>query len=75
MDFLRSHMEYKGLREYQAGWDALVGQAEAAQIPYKALHLKYQETYFKAVNESYRDISIVIYRGGRAAGIWPLCVW
>lgn len=75
IEFWRSQMECRTIWEDQDNWDSLVGQAETAQIQYKALHLKYQETYFKAINESYCDISIVIYRGGRAVGIWPLCVW
>lgn len=75
MDFLCSYMDCKVIWEDQTNWDELVGQAEVAQIQYKALHLKYQETYFKALNDSYSDISIVIYRGGHPVGIWPLCVW
>lgn len=75
LNFFFEHLECKSIWDDQNTWNELVSQVEVAQVQYKAFHLKYQEFYFKEINNSYSDISIVIYRGGRAVGIWPLCVW
>ena len=44
-------------------------------LQYKPEFLRYQAEYFKAVYPDYQDISMVLYRGGRPAGIWPVCVY
>lgn len=72
---LSAQIDCKLIWEDQDTWNELVSQVKTAQVQYKAFHLKYQESYFKEINESYGDTSIVIYRGGQAVGVWPLCVW
>ena len=44
-------------------------------LQYKPSFLKYQEAYFSDVYEEYRDHSLVLYRGGKPIGIWPLCIF
>lgn len=44
-------------------------------LQYKPGFLRYQARYFKDVYEEYIDCSIVIYRGGRPVGIWPICMY
>lgn len=73
--FLSKYIDFKTIWEDQNAWNKLVSQVGTAQVQYKLFHLKYQESYFKEINESYSDMSIVIYRGGQAVGVWPLCVW
>lgn len=44
-------------------------------LQYKPSFLKYQEAYFSDVYEEYRDHSLVLYRGEKPIGIWPLCIF
>lgn len=44
-------------------------------LQYKPEFLRYQAEYFKDVYHDYQDISMVLYRGGRPVGIWPVCVF
>lgn len=73
--FLKEHMECKMIWEDQDTWNELVAEAGVAQIQYKAFNLKFQEMVCRGRNESYKDISVVLYRGGHAVGVWPLCIW
>ena len=44
-------------------------------LQYKPEFLHYQAEYFKDVYPDFQDISMVLYRGGRPVGIWPICVY
>ncbi len=44
-------------------------------LQYKPSFLDYQEEYFRNVYDFYKDISVVLYRGGSPVGIWPVCVY
>lgn len=42
---------------------------------YKPSFIEYQAEYFSDVYDRYDDISMVLYRGGKPVGIWPLCIY
>lgn len=54
---------------------AAMDRRDYVPLQYKPGFLKYQETYFRDVYEGFRDISMVLYRGGKPVGIWPVCVY
>ncbi len=44
-------------------------------LQYKPSFIEYQTEYFSDVYDRYADISMVLYRGGKPVGIWPLCIY
>lgn len=44
-------------------------------LSYKPSFIEYQKAYFSDIYDDYRDISVVLYRGGIPIGIWPLCLY
>ncbi|MCR5225688.1 MAG: hypothetical protein K6E27_00550 [Eubacterium sp.] len=42
---------------------------------YKPSFILYQAEYFSDVYDAYKDISMILYRGGRPVGIWPVCLY
>ena len=75
---LQSGLECRLLEDDGENWLKCLAAADRnAYVPlqYKPGFLKYQETYFRDVYDECRDISLVLYRGGRPAGIWPLCAY
>ena len=76
-DFLRN-IEQKQLRDDLKIWNMCLGLIENDQyvpLQYKPGHIRYQTEYFKDVYDLYEDISMVLYRGGKPVGIWPMCIW
>lgn len=73
-----SHLEAKTMTEDIENWYNcldLIDRSMYVPLQYKPDFLRYQEEYFKGVYSDYQDISMVLYRGGRPAGIWPICVY
>ena len=64
-------VECKPLAEDEENWNrclAAIGREEYVPLQYKPSYLRYQELYFRDVYEGFRDISMVLYRGGKPAG-------
>ena len=75
---LRAGTECRLLSEDEGNWLKFLAAMDRngyVPVQYKPGFLRYQETYFKDVYEEYRDVSLVLYRGGRPAGIWPLSAY
>ena len=75
---VQEKIECKPLSDDPENWDrclAAMGRNEYVPLQYKPGFLKYQETYFKDVYNGFRDISMVLYRGGNPVGIWPVCIY
>ena len=75
---IRRRIECKPLSEDPENWyKCLEAMDRNTYVPlqYKPGFLKYQEAYFRDVYEGFRDISMVLYRGGRPVGIWPVCIY
>lgn len=75
---LLSRIESKLMVDDLDNWNQCVsgiGKNDYVPLQYKSGFLNYQEKYFKDVYEDYRDISMVLYRGGRPVGIWPICIF
>lgn len=52
-----------------------VNHSNYVPLQFKPGFIQYQAEYFKDVYHDYMDISMVLYRGGRAIGIWSICVY
>ena len=75
---IRRKIECKPLSEDAENWyKCLAAMDRNTYVPlqYKPGFLKYQEAYFKDVYEGFEDISMVLYRGGRPVGIWPVSIY
>lgn len=48
---------------------------DCAPLQYKIDFNLYQEAYFQEVYEEYHDVSLILNRGGKAVGIWPLAYY
>ena len=75
---IRRKIECKPLSEDPENWyKCLAAMDRNTYVPlqYKPGFLKYQEAYFKDVYEGFEDISMVLYRGGRPVGIWPVSIY
>ena len=71
-------IECRPLAEDEENWNrclAAIDREEYVPLQYKPSYLRYQELYFKDVYEGFRDVSMVLYRGGKPAGIWPVCIY
>ena len=71
-------IECKPLSEDPENWYkclAAIDRNSYVPLQYKPGFLKYQETYFRDVYEGFQDISMVLYRGGRPVGIWPVSIY
>ena len=75
---VRRGIECKPVAEDRENWDKCLAAMERnAYVPwdYKESVLRYQEAYFKGVYEECMDMSMVLYRGGKPVGIWPVMVF
>ncbi len=75
IEILRKHIELKELEEDSDTWRSIENNNNG-YVPVDYAHdmVVYQNAYFSDVHDELTDISIVIYNGGTAAGIWPLSV-
>lgn len=73
-----ARLECRPVSEDTENWDkCLEAMDRNAFVPwdYKPSVLRYQEAYFAAAYEECMDMSMVLYRGGRPVGIWPVMVF
>ena len=75
LSFIKNRVDGKLLSSDENTWNIIASQCEYLPLSYKANFVRYQNTYFDAVYDDYTDISTVIYSGGIAIGIWPLCIF
>ena len=71
-------LECKPVAEDTDSWNkclAAIGRNTYVSWNYKPSVLRYQEAYFKAAFEECMDMSMVLYRGGRPVGIWPVMIF
>ena len=71
-------LECKPVAEDLENWNrclAVIDKNTYVSWNYKPSVLRYQEAYFKAAFEECMDMSMVLYRGGRAVGIWPVMIF
>lgn len=71
-------LEAKAMDDDLENWNMLLNSMDKSlyvPLQYKPEFLHYQEEYFKNVYNEYRDISMVLYRGGQPVGIWPVCLY
>lgn len=61
--------------EKSSDWRAVISECKNLPIYYKLNFIRYQTEYFSNAYEKFVDISSVIYRGGKAVGVWPLCIF
>ena len=76
--FISSKLDAKLLCEDRENWiKCLKSMDHSLFVPlqYKPSFIEYQRDYNKDIFEEYQDISMVLYRGGIAVGIWPLCIF
>lgn len=75
--FLNNKFEFKYMTEDLDNWIRCINKQVSFFIPvsYKSSFIQYQELYFKDVYEEYMDLSMVLYRGGRAVGLFPFCIY
>ena len=71
-------LECKPVTEDLENWNrclAAIDKNTYVSWNYKPSVLRYQEAYFSAAYEECMDMSMVLYRGGRPVGIWPVMVF
>lgn len=72
---VREKIECKPVAEDTENWNrCLAALSRDTYVPwdYKPSVLRYQEAYFAAAYDECMDMSMVLYRGGRPVGIWPV---
>lgn len=77
-EMLIQNLEVKLMSEDMDRWiECLRAVPHGKYVPltYKPSFIEYQAAYFSDVYDEYRDISLVLYRGGKRVGIWPLCLY
>ena len=75
---IQDKIECKPVTEDLENWNrclAAIDKTTYVSWNYKPSVLRYQEAYFKAAFEECMDMSVVLYRGGRAVGIWPIMIF
>ena len=75
---IQDKIECKPVTEDLENWNrclAAIDKTTYVSWNYKPSVLRYQEAYFKAAFEECMDMSVVLYRGGRAVGIWPMMIF
>lgn len=73
-----SSIESKPMLEDLDNWNKCLNLIERevyVPLQFKPGFIDYQKKYFEDVYDTYEDISMVLYRGGKPVGIWPLCVF
>ncbi len=71
-------LECRPMAEDEENWNrclAAMDRDACVPLDYKPGYIRYQAAYFRDVYEGFRDISVVLYRGGKPVGVWPLCVY
>lgn len=75
MGILGKHLELKEMENALQEWYSIENDPSIyVPVDYSYNMVVYQNAYFSDVYEKLIDLSIVIYNGGRAVGIWPLSV-
>lgn len=73
-----NQLEAKLLTEDMDNWCTClnsIGKSAYVPLQFKPGFLRYQEEYFRDVYSQYKDVSLVLYRGGRAIAIWSVCLY
>lgn len=77
-DYLCKNIEAKLLEENVEDWCSCyksIPKGKYVPLLYKPKMIEYQAEYYKDIFLFYKDISLVLYRGGKRVGIWPLCIF
>ena len=75
---VHGQIECKPVTEDTENWDrclAAMPRDTYAPWDYKSSVLRYQEAYFCGAYPENLDMSMVLYRGGKPVGIWPVSVF
>ena len=75
---VHGQIECKPVTEDTENWDrclAAMPRDTYAPWDYKSSVLRYQEAYFCGAYQENLDMSMVLYRGGKPVGIWPVSVF
>lgn len=76
--FLSNRLDAKLLVEDTNSWVECMQsfpRNKLVPVSYKPTSINYQREYFSAVYDNYCDISMVLYRGGTAVAILPMCIY
>jgi FemAB family protein len=69
-----SGLESLPLRGHEELWDATLGRAAFVPVDYLRSMLKYQLAYLRSHGDDWRDQSMLLCKGGKVIGVWPLSV-
>lgn len=73
---LKKNLELKTMEEDVDTWYSIENDPNTCvPVGYGHGMVVYQDAYFLDVHEALEDVSIVLYSGGTAVGIWPLSVF
>lgn len=75
LSIINEKIQCKYIDDDKDTWIKLEDDIKYVHAWYEYWNVKYQTIYFSEAYRNYTDISLVLYSGGSAVGIWPLSVY
>lgn len=73
---LKQHLSFKFMEDEPDVWRFIENNTDiCVNVEYAHDFVIYQNAYFSDIYEEFYDLSLIIYNGGTAIGIWPLSLY